>query len=166
MSAVAEVEEWVRSFVVELSICPFAKAALARTRFVEVGVSTLEGVLLALGEELQHLLNHPEVSNTLLVCPQVLRDFDDFLDAVALGELALDEAGLLGELQLASFHPDYCFEGAARSDPANATNRAPHPVLHLLREAEIEEAVAHHPDPDAIWARNVALLRGKAVAET
>ena len=38
-------------------------------------------------------------------------------------------------------------------------NRAPDPVLHLLREASIDRAVAAYPNPDAIIARNIATVR-------
>ena len=64
-----------------------------------------------------------------------------------------------GVIQVASFHPDYVFEGATADDAANWTNRAPFPTLHLLREASVARAIATHGDTAAIPARNVELLR-------
>src|SRR5690606_31087422 len=99
------------------------------------------------------------VDTTLLVHPQVLCDFlayNEFLgDADALVEaLALD-----GMLQVASFHPDYQFADSAPDDVENLTNRAPYPILHLLREARVDGAVEAYPDPDAIIGRNIATVR-------
>jgi hypothetical protein len=62
-------------------------------------------------------------------------------------------------LQVASFHPDYRFADTAPDDPGNLTNRAPWPILHLLREDSIDRAVAAYPDPDAIIERNIATMR-------
>ena len=77
------------------------------------------------------------------------------VDFLAVAEALLVEQGYEGTYQLASFHPDYCFDGAEQDDPANFTNRSPWPMLHLLREAGLEHALAHYPDPEAIPERNI-----------
>ncbi len=64
-----------------------------------------------------------------------------------------------GVIQLASFHPRYQFADTAVDDPGNATNRSPHPTLHLLRESSVERAVAAFPDTDAIFEANIERLR-------
>ena len=61
-------------------------------------------------------------------------------------------------IQVASFHPDYRFAGSAPDDVANATNRSPHPTLHLLREASIERALASFADPESIYTANIATM--------
>jgi hypothetical protein len=66
--------------------------------------------------------------------------------------------GFVGEIQIASFHPEYQFEGTRPDDIGNATNRSPYPTLHLLREASIERAVQSFGDTDAISAANIATL--------
>ena len=43
-------------------------------------------------------------------------------------------------------------------DAENYTNRAPYPLLHLLREASLERAIESHPDVAAIPERNIALM--------
>jgi hypothetical protein len=45
-------------------------------------------------------------------------------------------------------------------DAENLSNRAPYPTLHLLRVAAVEEAIAMHPDVDAIYAKNIELFKG------
>jgi hypothetical protein len=52
------------------------------------------------------------------------------------------------------------FEGTEPHDVTNATNRAPFPTLHLLREDSVERAVATEGgDADAIVERNLQTLR-------
>jgi hypothetical protein len=68
-----------------------------------------------------------------------------------------------GVLQIAGFHPDYCFAGIEPSDIANHTNRSPHPMLHLLREASVDRAVAAFPNAADIFEGNVARLRALGI---
>jgi hypothetical protein len=89
----------------------------------------------------------------------VLADFLDFNDFLDLADAALEELGLEGTLQVASFHPQYQFAGSEPGDIGNHTNRSPHPTLHLLREASIERAVASLPDAAGIYERNIETLR-------
>ena len=62
-------------------------------------------------------------------------------------------------IQLASFHPQYLFEGSPPEDHAHWTNRAPLPAFHLLRESAVSDAVDLVRDPDKIPERNIAHLR-------
>jgi hypothetical protein len=158
-----EVRRWLERAVIGLNLCPFAKAVYVKdqVRIVVSDASTERALLEQLGEELALLRDTPaeSVDTTLLVHPQVLGDFlayNEFLgDADALVEaLALD-----GMLQVASFHPDYQFADSAPDDVENLTNRAPYPILHLLREASVDRAVEAYPDPDAIIERNIASVR-------
>ncbi len=77
------------------------------------------------------------------------------------------ELGYDGVYQLATFHPDYCFDGADLDDAANYSNRSPYPMVHVLREASVERAIAFYGDTAAIPERNIAYLTalGSDVAE-
>jgi hypothetical protein len=88
----------------------------------------------------------------------VLTDFVDYRLFLPTTDRALKSLGLRGELQIASFHPDYTFADSDADDISNATNRSPYPVLHLLREQSIDRAVAAFPDPEAIYANNMRTL--------
>lgn len=162
-AALADTRRWLDLAVVGLNLCPFAKSVLTRdqVRFVCSGATTPEALARELAAELQRLADtDPEVlDTTLIVHPQVLRDFDDFNDFLDVADALLEDLGLDGDLQVASFHPDYRFADAEPDDVANASNRSPHPTLHLLREASIERAVAAFPEAEAIWGRNVETLR-------
>ncbi|MBL8306970.1 MAG: DUF1415 domain-containing protein [Rubrivivax sp.] len=163
MTPIEATQGWLERAVIGLNLCPFAKAvhSKGRIRWVESTAETPEALLGELLQELQALAtaDPDEIETTLLVHPRVLADFRDFNDFLALADLALVELGLEGTLQIASFHPDYRFAGTRASDISNATNRSPHPTLHLLRESSIERAVATYPDAEAIFGRNVETLR-------
>lgn len=101
-----------------------------------------------------------ERETSLLIFPDALSDFDEYLDVLALANAVLKESGYDGIYQLASFHPKYLFAGAAVDDAANYTNRSPYPMLHILKEASVEAALESYPNPKAISTRNVEVTRG------
>ncbi|WP_089725896.1 DUF1415 domain-containing protein [Modicisalibacter muralis] len=161
---------WVENFVVGLDICPFARRELERDsiRYVPVSAASPEQALLALIDECQRLDSDASIETTLVVLTDGAEVFDDYLDLLGLAEALLDDQGYEGVYQLASFHPDYCFDGVAEDDPANYTNRSPHPMLHLLREAGVEQALSRFAHPERIPERNVETLRrlgNRALAE-
>jgi hypothetical protein len=153
-------EQWVKSVVVGLHLCPFAKRelALGRVRFAVSGAKTEDGLLLALEDELKLLGRDASVETTLLIHPQVLQDFNDYNQFLHLSDRLLTELQLDGVFQIASFHPDYQFSGADRDAAENYSNRSPWPMLHILREESVEKAIAAYADIEQIPARNIALL--------
>ncbi len=157
----AATRAWVETFVVARDVCPFAGREVARdsVRYVAVPADDPEAALLALFDECRHLDATPEVETTLLVLTPGLEAFEDYLDLLEVAEALLAEQGYEGTYQLASFHPEYVFADAEPEDPANFTNRSPFPMWHLLREAGLERALNHHPDPASIPARNIAAMR-------
>jgi len=157
---VLAVQQWVDTFVVGMNLCPFAKRELVkhRVRFVATAASTPEQLLKALQDELELLNTQASVETTLLIHPHVLQDFYDFNDFLGQTDHLLMEMGLEGVYQIASFHPDYQFAGTRPNDAENYTNRSPYPVLHVLREASLERAIADYHDVDEIPQRNIELM--------
>lgn len=158
-----DVQLWLEQAVIGLNLCPFAKAVVVHDR-LRVRVSGAREPALLLEEleaELRWLVATPleQVETTLLVAPFICPDFLDFNDLVGDAQDVLHQLGLEGELQIADFHPRYQFAGTAEDDPGNLTNRAPYPILHLLREESIDRAVASMPDAATIYERNIALLQ-------
>jgi len=161
--ALEETRAWVERVVIGLDLCPFAKAPQkqGRVRYVLSEARDAEALLATLVEELNLLAETPaeRTETTLIVHPHVLADFADYNDFLGVAEDAVAEVGLEGVIQVASFHPRYRFEGTAEDDVTNATNRSPHPTLHLLREESVERAVAAFPEAEAIWEANVETMR-------
>ncbi|GGX43517.1 DUF1415 domain-containing protein [Saccharospirillum salsuginis] len=151
------VRNWVERLVVGYNLCPFAKRELVResVRFTVSEATAEEALLTDLQIELQRLVDEPAIETTLLIHPRVLSDFMDFNAFLDLADGLLAHMKLEGVIQIATFHPDYQFAGTHPDDAENYTNRAPFPVLHLLREASLEEAIDRYPDTAEIPERNI-----------
>ena len=163
----ADVRRWLERAVIGLNLCPFAKSVYVKdqVRIVVSDASTERALLEELGEEMALLRDTPaeQIDTTLLVHPQVLQDFPDYNDFLDDADALVEALDLDGVLQVASFHPQYQFAGTEPDDAENLTNRAPFPILHLLREDSVDRAVAAYPAPDAIIERNIETVRGLGV---
>ncbi|MDQ6681622.1 MAG: DUF1415 domain-containing protein [Pseudomonadota bacterium] len=160
--AIAETEAWVDRIVIGLNLCPFAKAVQKRRiRYVHTPAADAEALLGVFCAEARLLTTSSPsaIETTLLVHPSALTDFDDYNDFLGVLDAALEELGWAGELQVASFHPDYRFAGTATGDVTNATNRSPWPMLQLLREASVGAALAGFPDSARIYEANIATMQ-------
>jgi hypothetical protein len=154
---------WVEHAVIGLNLCPFAKAPFVKGQ-VRCTVSTSHdpaSLLDELGAELRLLVETDprKTETTLLVVPDQFAEFDDFNDFLDDADATIVALGLEGTIQIASFHPRYRFAGTAPDDLDNATNRAPYPTLHLLREDSVERAVEAFPQAEGIYEANIRTLR-------
>ena len=162
-TVIAETQRWIDKAVIGLNLCPFAKAVRARAqiRYVVSDATEPEALLADLLHELKTLqqADPEQIDTTLLIHPQVLTDFFDYNNFLDVADAAVAELGLDGEIQVASFHPDYQFAGSASDDIENFSNRSPYPTLHLLREASVDKAVQSFPDAALIYEHNIETLR-------
>jgi len=160
-------QNWLKTIIIEYSICPFAKRELERgsIRFVVSHDTDIEICLSNLMLECDRLNSDAGIETTLIIYDQAFICFDDYLDFVELAEELLLVEDYEGVYQLASFHPDYCFDGVKQDDPANYTNRSPYPMLHLLRETSIDRAVDTYPHTEDIPQRNIELMRELGLAK-
>ena len=157
------VRDWLEKAVIGLNLCPFAKAVHVKQliRF-QVSTASIDAELVvALEQELSLLAQADprQLDTTLLIVPSMLQDFLDFNDFLGVADELVGSMELEGVIQVASFHPAYQFAGTRPDDIENYTNRSPYPILHLLREASIDAAVAAFPDASAIYERNIACLQ-------
>ena len=159
-SVIQQTRTWVESFVIGLNLCPFAKRELdkGRIRFTETAAASALELTKVLETELDLLSGDDTVGTTLIVHPHVLTDFSDYLNYLHVADQTLRDKDLEGEIQIASFHPDYQFAGTALNDVSNMTNRSPFPMLHLIREDDMERAIEQHTDVGSIPERNVRLM--------
>lgn len=160
---IAATETWLERAVIGLNLCPFAKAVHVKKtlRYAVSAAATTDDLLQDLAGELQLLQSSDprSIDTTLLIHPFVLNDFPDYNDFLDAADAAVRALNLEGVIQIASFHPRYQFAGTGPDDIENHTNRSPYPMLHLLREASIDEAVRAFPGASAIFDRNIATLR-------
>jgi len=158
----AETRAWVDRAVIGLNLCPFAKAPQVKglVRYVVSTASDPAALLSDLITELERLAESKadKLETTLLVHPRVLTDFADYNDFLAIAEETVAELDLDGVLQVASFHPQYQFDGTTPDDVTNATNRSPYPTLHLIREDSIDKAVEAFPEAEQIYEVNMATM--------
>lgn len=160
---IARTRRWIERAVIGLNLCPFARAPFLEERICfRVSHARDEDSLLDdLCGELQSLVaaEPDECETTLLIAPHAFADFLEFNDFLDAADAAVEVLKLEGEIQIASFHPDYCFAGNAVDDVENCTNRSPYPILHLLREASVQRAVDSIGDADTVYRRNIDSLQ-------
>jgi len=148
---------WLDSVIIRHNICPFAKKERDKGSiyFCVDGSSEISQALENLIIECERLDKQPELETTLYILAQLGQDFNDYLDFLDLANQLLIDQGYEGVYQLASFHPEYCFADSEEDDPANYTNRSPHPTLHIIRENSLENALQSYPNPELIPERNI-----------
>ena len=160
---ISQIRCWVKSVIIDLNFCPFARRVYEddAIHYRSVAESALPACLHALVDECIALDKQDRFETSLLIFPQAFSRFDDFLDFIELANALLIDHGYEGVYQLAHFHPHYCFADVAEDDASNYTNRSPWPMLHLIREASLEQALQSFPDPENIPERNIKLAREK-----
>ncbi len=164
---IAATRRWVDRAVIGLNLCPFAKGVQTKGQ-VHYAVSPAtdgQELLDDLKSELHalHAADPAQRDTTLLIAPQVFADFLDFNNFLDRADRLLRKMRLGGDYQIASFHPQFLFADADADDMSHYTNRAPYPILHLLRESSIDRAVEAFPDAALIFEKNMQTLRALGV---
>ena len=159
-------QKWITEVVVGCNFCPFAaKEVMNDTIDYQVETATdLERSLQAFLDACRRLDQNERISTGFVIFPDAFAEFGDYLDVVSLAEQLLTQEEYEGIYQVASFHPLYRFADAPPDDPANFTNRSPYPMLQLLREESVEQALLRYADPASIPERNILFARNKGLA--
>ena len=163
---IEQTKKWINTVIIAHNYCPFAKREVEKSsvRYNVIHETEFNSLLKDVMQECVWLDQNPDTETTLIIFPSNLNDFNSFLDCLVLAEDLLTAQGYEGVYQIASFHPNYCFQGADQNDPANFTNRSPYPMFHLIREASVEAAIKNHPDAESIPERNVEYARQQGLA--
>ncbi len=164
-AVISQTRQWVADIIIGLNFCPFAKKVFdQQSLFYKVVESEkTEESLSVLIDECLRLDNDKEIETTLIIYSNILTDFNDYLDFLELANQLLEAQNYTGIYQLASFHPDYCFDGAEMVAAENYTNRSPYPMLHLIRESSLEKALETYDEADKIPVRNIERAKQKGV---
>jgi hypothetical protein len=160
---ISATKAWLEKAVIGLNLCPFAKAVHVKNqiRYIVSTAQDTDALHADLMAELQALdeADPDQIDTTLLIHPYVLTDFLDYNGFLDIADASVAHMGFAGQIQIASFHPDYQFADSEPDDIGNYTNRSPYPMLHLLREASVERAVAAFPDASEIFEKNIETMR-------
>lgn len=153
-------KQWLSDFVIERNLCPFAKREyISNTiRFFVSDVDNEVDLLEVLYKEINLLVSQPETNTTLLIHPNCLVDFNEYNQFLDLTQNLLEQFHWQGEFQIASFHPHYQFADTRPDAAENFTNRSPYPILHILREAQVEKAIESYPNIEQVPQRNIELM--------
>lgn len=161
-AAIEVTGRWLERVVIGLNLCPFARQVVddGSVRLTVSDAVKDEAVVKAVLMELDALHNSCEedVATGLLIFSHGLKDFDHYLSVLDQAQQLLEQVGLEGIFQIASFHPDYRFAGVDEGDLGNYTNRSPLPMLHFIREAQLDRVLENYPYPEAIPENNIKTL--------
>jgi len=165
-TVIEQTKKWIIDVVVGCNFCPFAAREVGRDSiaYVVVDNGTNESGLEALARAFGSMDTNESVETLLLIFPSAFAGFDAYLRLIHLAEQLLAKQGYEGMYQLASFHPLYRFAGAPADDPANYTNRSPHPVLQVLREDSVTKAIDGYPNTASIPRHNISYARKQGLA--
>ena len=161
---ITQTQKWIANVVVGCNFCPFAAREVKNnTIFYAVEAASDKATCLkTLATELERLDNDASIATSFLIVPNGYADFYEYLHLVELAEKLINKLGYEGVYQVASFHPQYLFAGSTPNDAANYTNRSPYPMLHLLREEQMEQALENFAEPERIPERNIAFAAKSA----
>lgn len=160
---VAATKAWLSDIIIGLNFCPFAKKEFVNNTicYHESNAEQVKVALHELIEQCRYLQNHPEIETTLIIYNNGFRSFDRYLDLVDYANDLIVDSGFEGVFQVASMHPEYCFDSEDYDDASNFTNRSPYPMLHLIREASMAKVLAVYNEPEKIPENNIALANEK-----
>lgn len=163
---VTQTKKWIAEVVIGCNFCPFAAREVKRNavNYIVEHSTDIATCLHTLISECIRMDEDPVTETSFIIYPEAFENFEDYLDLVSLAEALIEQERYEGIYQVASFHPQYCFEDADENDAANYTNRSVYPMLHILREESIEAALERYTDPGEIPERNMKFAREKGVA--
>jgi len=157
------IKQWLEEVIIGLNFCPFAKKEFVNNTiyYHSSNANQVKVALLEFIEQCQYLQAHDEIETTLIIYNEGFRNFDRYLDLVDYANDLLVDSGFEGVFQLASMHPEYCFDGDDYDDSSNFTNRSPFPLIHIIREASMARVLSVYNEPEKIPENNIALANKK-----
>ena len=154
----ASAARWLDDVVIGMPLCPFAAAARNGTRIVQINTdASQEDIIRQISSEMRGLAaaSLDDAATTLCVLPPDTQydDFVEFMNEVVApcqdvadalwdeinGGLSKEEEDARADVQVVPFHPRAEFEDSPDAC-VDYSSRAPVPVVHLLRQADVDAA--------------------------
>lgn len=147
--------------MIGLNLCPFAAQPFQSDtiEYTVIAGDSTEQHLQQLADAFNRLEVDTGIETSLLIYTEAYQTFDDYLDWLDYANRLLDELNYTGSYQIASFHPDYRFADSEKDDAANFSNRSPWPMLHLIREKSLEDALTNYPNIEQVPEDNIKKLQ-------
>jgi len=160
---ITQTKKWIVDIIVGLNFCPFAKKEFINNTiyYYLSHQKKIKPALSEIQEQCAHLLSNGSIETSLLIFSEGFKSFEQYLHLVDEANEYLEHSKYFGEIQIASFHPDYYFDGANYDDAENYTNRSPYPVIHLLKEKSLTRVLAIYKNPEQIPENNMLLAQEK-----
>lgn len=160
---ISQTRQWIEQVVIGLNFCPFAKRVFDKglIAYQVANNKNIEDDLFSLMALCTELDQNNDLETGFVIYPHNFSDFNDYLDFLDLANQLLVEQDYEGVYQIASFHPQYCFEGTAQNAAENYTNRSPYPMLHLLKEQSLDRALEQYEAPEEIPTHNIEVATQK-----
>ncbi len=156
----SKTQSWIRDFIITLNVCPFAAAVFNENKIAyRIFQKDKNQCQPFLFNSIRELDTKTNIETSLLIFPEMYNDFYDFLELIQIGEDIIVDGNYEGVYQFASFHPSYRFENSNEEDAENYTNRSPYPMLHLIREKSITEAIEKYGPTENIPTDNINNLK-------
>lgn len=162
-NVVLATKQWLEDVIIGLNFCPFAKKEFVNNTicYHESKAGQVKIALHELIAQCRYLQAHDELETTIIVYSDGFRAFDRYLDLVDYANDLLVDSGFEGVFQLATMHPEYCFDGEDYDEASNFTNRSPYPIIHIIREASMARVLSVYHEPEKIPETNIHLANEK-----
>jgi uncharacterized protein len=158
-------KKWIADVVIGCNFCPFAATVFLKDNVYyfdnpnKNNFDYKKDVIAAINYIIEN-----NIETAFIIYSNNYTDFNSYLNMYNAANNLLVKNKLAKNFQLASFHPQYIFNGAKDNDAANYTNRSPYPMLHILREASLTKAIKAYTAVDKIPANNIAFANNKGLA--
>ncbi|MBT8448191.1 MAG: DUF1415 domain-containing protein [Gammaproteobacteria bacterium] len=157
---ISQSRRWVEGFIQKRNICPFATKVITEQQLAYrcFDNNDVEYCLTEIFVLLRKMQEQASPETMLIILPAWQEDFDGFLEVCEIARELLAAHELQNEFQFATFHPKYLFQNEAPDSPSHYTNRSPWPMLHIIRQSSISNALRHYPDPESIPDKNIKTM--------
>ncbi len=163
--AITQTKQWINDVVIGCNFCPFAKKVFADDKInYQISLkANIEAALKDVDTVFSTLQKNKNIETSFLIFTNSFENFDSYLALLKKAMLFVKKNKLEGIYQIASFHPQYLFDGSDEVDASNYTNRSPYPMLHFLREYSVSKAIAFYKNVEDIPIQNIKYANEKGL---
>jgi hypothetical protein len=126
-------KKWIEDFIIGEDICPFAKEPFY-SNVINFVVSDQEHIEEVIKSEILNLDNKLYQTSFLILNYKI-----DYYGLVDLIDYLNTCYNTTDKYQLIAFHPNFHFNDIAETEIANYVNKSPYPMIHLLKNSELDQ---------------------------